>query len=353
MRTQSQETVPTARFDSRQFRPEERLAAFQRFTRSIYDVRAVGDPERFTAKALGYRVGDLVFNQVDFSAAWFRRGARHLRGGGKDFVAFDAQLTGEQSLVMDRGHIRMLPGHIYLRDWAHGFESVTTAMTLNSIIIPRNRLEASASMSAHTPVISWSMTAPAGRMLAALWAGLLGELAQVSLPEAENLAEAFLRFADGLLGPGAGEPLPATRGAMQQFLAARLRGDVGVDDLCKHFHASRSTVYRLFQPDGGIQQYINRMRLERCYAELRRADPKKMTVSEIASSWGFYDASSFTRRFRARFGVPPSRVLGASFTPESEAPVKDRVAHARLFQEYMAWLESASGTDGRSTGSPS
>jgi AraC-like DNA-binding protein len=335
--------VPTAHFDSDQFSLNEGLAAWRQMTASLYQTWPRGEPERFRAEAAGYKVGELVFNQVQFTPARFLHGPELLVGEGKDFLSLQAQLAGEERLIMAHGHVRLLAGHIYLRDWAYAFDSEASAMRLNAIMIPRHRLRAGAGMQEHTPVLSWSMADPDGRLLAMLWQALLADLGQVTLPQARTLCDAFLGFLDALLGYGPTLTRPASLGAMQQFLMTRLHGDVGVEALCRHFHVSRSTVYRLFEPLGGVRQFINGARLERCYGELREADPQRVKIADIAAAWGFTDASSFSRRFRSRFGVSPSEVLGTALDQSEDAAVRAYSAGARLNRDYTDWLEQASG----------
>lgn len=346
MPKRSANRVPTARFDCRRMRPATRLPAFRDLTRAVYDIWARGAPEQFEAEALGHRVGEIVFNQVRFTAAQFRRGVRHLRGEGKDFLVLEAQLSGRQLLMMEHGHVHMLPGHIYLRDWAVGFDSEAEAMTLNSIIIPRHRLDAAIVLSAGTPVVEWSMSAPPGRLLAAVWAQVLAELDRVSITEAQTLTEGLLGFIDGLLGYAGHAPLPASLGAMEQFLIVRLRGEATVGALCKHFGVSRSMVYRLFASHGGVERFVTKARLERCYEELRRVDPERVRVADVAASWGFFDASAFSRAFRKRFGKAPSSVLGTGVGAEVRREDGD-LAVQRLYADYMRWLQEASGVAGR------
>jgi AraC-like DNA-binding protein len=198
-------------------------------------------------------------------------------------------------------------------------------------------------MQEHMPVLSWSMADPDGRLLSMLWQELIAELGQVTLPQARTLCDAFLGFLDALLGFGPAERSPASLGAMQQFLMTRLQGDIGVEALCRHFHVSRSKVYRLFEPLGGVRQFINGARLERCYGELRGADPRRAKIADIASSWGFAEASSFSRRFRNRFGVTPSEVLGTALDQTEDAAVRADSAGARLNRDYTSWLQQASG----------
>lgn len=189
------------------------------------------------------------------------------------------------------------------------------------------------------------MADPDCRLLSMLWQELLAELGQVTLPQARTLCDAFLGFLDALLGYGSVEATPASLSAMQQFLMTRLQGDVGAEALYRHFHVSRSTVYRLFEPVGGVRQFINGARLERCYGELRGADPRRVKIADIAASWGFDDASSFSRRFRSRFGVSPSAVLGTALDQTEDAAVRADSAGARLNRDYTDSLQQASGCE--------
>jgi len=335
------EKVPSANFDYRAFAPADRLPAFRQMTASLYETLAEGEPEHFRAEAIGHQVGDLVFNEVEFSPARFVRGRQHVRGAGRDFLSLQAQLTGDELLVMEHGIVRLLPGNIYLRDWSYPFDSMATAMHMHTIVVPRHRLVASAVMSRDTPVLSWSVMQPDGRLLLKLWSELIILIDEVSMGEAEILCEAFLRFFDSLLGCGAQHEIPSTLPAMENFLLARLHGNVGVADLCRHFHVSRSKVYRLFERHDGVRAYIGRMRLERAYADLRNADPKRVRVGEIAASWGFYDASTFSRKFHRQFGVTPSEVLGTGLVIRNAKP-DGNIRGAESFIDYMNWLRMAS-----------
>ncbi|MFF0469623.1 AraC family transcriptional regulator [Micromonospora zamorensis] len=57
--------------------------------------------------------------------------------------------------------------------------------------------------------------------------------------------------------------------------------------------------------------YLRRIRLDRAHHDLVRADPRRETVSAIASRWGFASHSRFTARYHASYGVPPRETLHA------------------------------------------
>jgi AraC-like DNA-binding protein len=69
------------------------------------------------------------------------------------------------------------------------------------------------------------------------------------------------------------------------------------------FNIARPTLYRMFEPDGGLQAYIRHSRLREAAAELVQF-PKR-AITEIAYGLGFNSPSDFTRAFRRVYGMPP------------------------------------------------
>lgn len=77
--------------------------------------------------------------------------------------------------------------------------------------------------------------------------------------------------------------------------ATRLSRDLG---------ASRSTLYRLLQDEGGVQAYIRTRRLARV-AESLRSPAGRETIGALAERWGFCDAAYLGRAFREVYGATP------------------------------------------------
>jgi len=336
--------VPVEHFDTRTLPPDDRLPTFRRITTTLFDTWALGDPAAFDVQATGYQVGSMVFSQVRYNTpARFRRTVAHCQGPGNDFFVLESMSLGEQQLVMSERHMRTVAGHIYLRDWGQEFDSHATAMHMDSLVIPRHLVAAGAMVDETTPVFSWSQSEPAGRQLSLLFSTLIDDLAHVDLAEGENLAVAFLGFLDGLLGQRASRHPPAELSTMQHFLNARLQAEVEVEDLCRHFNVSRSHVYRLFEPVGGVHHYLTDARLERCFSELLVADPARVKVAHVASSWGFPEASSFSRRFRAKFDTTPSQVLGRAHTRQISGALSRTVNDTEYCRRYLEWFEQLTG----------
>lgn len=68
-------------------------------------------------------------------------------------------------------------------------------------------------------------------------------------------------------------------------------------------HISVRYLHWLFEPTGvTVSQYVIQQRLQRCRRELSIGTMGGRTITDIALSWGFRDATHFSRRFKQEFG---------------------------------------------------
>ena len=75
--------------------------------------------------------------------------------------------------------------------------------------------------------------------------------------------------------------------------------------LCRELGMSRSSLYRLLESEGGVTQYIQRLRLSESLAQLSNPSNRK-PIAIIAYELGMVDPSAFSRAFRRQFGISPS-----------------------------------------------
>lgn len=85
-------------------------------------------------------------------------------------------------------------------------------------------------------------------------------------------------------------------------------------------HISVGHLHRLFRPRGvTVAGWIRRQRLERARRDLADPAQRSVPVHRIATRWGFKDHSSFTRAFRAAFGVAPQDYRHSTIRPPASA----------------------------------
>jgi AraC-like DNA-binding protein len=92
------------------------------------------------------------------------------------------------------------------------------------------------------------------------------------------------------------------RKAVQRHLKSPVLGPA---TLCRLVGVSRSNLYRLLEPTGGVAHYIQKHRLLEAHSILSNSE-SNITISAIADDLCFPDASSFSRAFKKEFGCSPS-----------------------------------------------
>ena len=101
------------------------------------------------------------------------------------------------------------------------------------------------------------------------------------------------------------EPVKQT---IQRWINEQLHNpDLDAAQICSAFYLSRSTLYELFKPEGGIRTYLQKCRIERARLILENPDCQ-VSISAIASQLGFRSLSSFSRSFHDHWGLTPRDV---------------------------------------------
>ena len=343
MPIKSAHPVPIALFDYQLFEPADRLPAFRDLISDMYDIDAIGNRDEFKVSADGYRVDNLIFNTVSFSPSIFHRNTSHLQGNKQDFLVLEIMLEGREFVTMNKSQIHMTKGTIYLRDWEQEFKAVSDHMRLHSVIIPRNRIKASQYLNENHPILSLSTNEASGELISNFWLHLLSQFSSISVSDAKILTGDFLSMLDDLLGYNSSNKPNTSFNCMCQYILSRLHNDISTSEICNHFNISRSSVYRAFESEGGIKRYITKERLRNCYLELRIADPSRTKVSDIFHSWGFGDASAFTRAFKRTYKTTPSAILQTQGNFDNALKPKSKIINKKLYHKYHNWFKEITG----------
>jgi len=102
-------------------------------------------------------------------------------------------------------------------------------------------------------------------------------------------------------------------------LAAR---DLGVERLTRTFGLSRASLYRLFEPVGGVASYVRARRLRRARQELQAVGLDNRRIGPIAYQSGFSSVTAFNRAFREAYGQTPREARRSRFNT-SELTIPD------------------------------
>jgi len=144
----------------------------------------------------------------------------------------------------------------------------------------------------------------------------------------------------------------ATRAELRrsQFRAICRRIDKQIGDpalgpgtLARDFYVTRATLYRMFEPHGGIGKYILGRRLTGVFRDLSDPSLAQRQIAAILHQWGFTNHTAAGRTFRSAYGMTPSEcrarardlhrsggiVGGKAFDIPSEMPANIRALQQR------------------------
>jgi AraC-like DNA-binding protein len=157
-----------------------------------------------------------------------------------------------------------------------------------------------------------------GRLLGAFLQRLAAELPDMPEAEIPLAAEATRALLTAAVASGV-PPGQVDEAQVQAARLARVRAilrqhirspELTPDRLGQLAGVSRSQLYRVFEPVGGVAREIQRERLRQAYRAI--ADPADgRTIREISEELGFSEPAIFSRAFRREFGHPPSRLRRA------------------------------------------
>jgi AraC-like DNA-binding protein len=250
-----------------------------------------------------------------------RTNARISRDSVRDFVfhvAVDGIIETVTGSFKQRKSAQFMPGILAL-DMGQPMNMVRpTSARVLAFFLPRAMVEAEIpdAESIHGSVIAY--TSPLTRLILDHLLTLCNDL--LNMPEAE--AENVIRNCAQLILAAFGKQTRMSNGAraaaqitmrwkIQHHIQANLHHkDLSPESILHAFPLTRPTLYRLFESEGGLGNYIRNCRLRVAAEEL--VGMKQTPIMEIAYSLGFGSPSDFTRAFRRAYGMPPQdfRTLG-------------------------------------------
>lgn len=194
-----------------------------------------------------------------------------------------------------------------------------------------------------------------GQVLRGLLLDLWRHAGELSLAETEPVIQAAATLVVGGVRPvrGSGADLApiahaATRAAIQRFLDRQdtTPDQLGVAALCRRYSVSRATLYRMFEPDGGLIHYVRERQLRRALGAVTSPAHRHLRIVDIALQYGFATESGFIRAFRRQFGITPGEAR-AEPLPANAGPA----AGARAMSWFLA-LASTLSSSGALTHAP-
>ena len=289
----------------------------------VVDFEDIETPQQgFEARQSIWDLGNLAFTRAIMPGNGVVRHWHH-----KGRAAID-----HWCLVLVGGAPQLASGRsLHFRSLGRPFDGSGCDASVLTLYIPRDLFGGASSMLDRVPNAAPD-TGLAG-LLADYMASLDQRLDGIQESDLSNLATATRDLVAACLLPTA-DRLAAANDAISLTLLERARRCIrsnlhspafGPDQLIRQLFISRSRLYRLFEPFGGVARYIQRQRLIVAHAGLSDPVQAERTILQIAEGVGFVDASSFSRAFKQEFGHSPSEARSSA---SLGLPLSARQRHA-------------------------
>lgn len=322
-------------------------SAFELFRAASRPHFAIGlsdpaDAARFSVRAETYQMPHAILTRVSSGAMTMRRGPEEIAGDpNPPLVCMHVQLAGTSEGTAGGHPYSLRPGDVFFYDYARPLACTNTAFECIALTLARERAHpALLEPAAHGAVLACD-GAPA-RLVAAIAEAMHAHLGRMTIPQADHALQSLCDLAGGLLedhlyAAGRREPASALKRALS-VIDSRL-DDAGLSSagLAGQLGLSRSALYRVFEPLGGVEAAIRRRRLDRAM----RAILSGNGAPQRRARAGFNNEEQFARAFQARFGARPGRY-------RSMVAANDKdwlIAQARRmgFASLEAWIEDLDG----------
>lgn len=296
---------------------------FQILVRPMFDAAQVHPELPFFSRSSLTFLPDVLLARAVGTGARFDRDQRAIARSGIDDILVMTYLSGSFSCEVD-DVVQVVEAHdIAFFDLARPFSIVSERVDNLSLHISRRRLAELLPTMAdlHGSVLRGGATRD---MLLAHMRTCHEVAPQTTTAESPAFSDALLQLIAGGLQQArrqaAGSAAHANRASLTDiasFIEAQLpRADLGPEDLMRTFGLSRATLYRLFEPLGGVAAYIMDRRLHRALQVITAPHPARLRLKQLAHDVGFAHPTSFTRAFKKRFGMPPHEVRAQGSYPD-------------------------------------
>lgn len=280
-----------------------------------FEVPASATGQAFAASTELFFLPDMTVSWAKISASRFTRTIRTIAARGTDQILVVCYRSGHFNMTVDGQTRRVEAGELAFIDLSQEITIEAPLVDNISLAISRRKLETMVPLldAAHGFVRPRDVVS---ELLRNLLEGIVDGGPTMPVVDARGVAGAALQLVVGCLeplsrlsvetGPGRSN---ASLVAIKTYIEQHLHEPaLGPQTLLDAFGVTRSTLYRMFEPLGGVSAYITQRKLNRAFRQLSDTLQPRGRISKLATELGFSHPSGFTRAFKETFGLSPKEV---------------------------------------------
>ena len=295
-----------------------------------------------------WTTGSFALSEVMCSRVKLLRTPETITRSRIDHFAIRLLLSGSVAGLAGPTEVDAQPGDVFFIDLAQPVNLQTSVRggTTADITLwsPRARLLASITDEHALHGLGMKGTSPAGALVGASLRSLAAQADRMSVQEMDALANGVLELTASVIAPmletaaesGVAVPL-ASFVTIRRFIDRNLPSPkLGPEMIAKNFGLSRASLYRLFEPVGGIAGYIRKQRLNQTFQEITAAEFANQRIGHIANRFGFKNVSAFSQLFSTTYGVSPREAREAKQNGVSYTTLKAEAGDSASLGGWLA-----------------
>lgn len=330
--------VPAFEFSTHELPVECQFDAWHKSFSSMLEFVEPDDRSAgFVGKQTTWDLHRLAFSRIKTAALGFTSVGSHARREPIDHWTMTLMLRGSLNTIAPTGTFKGGAGVVNIHALGRWFEGRVTRSEMLILFVPRDFCcDVAHSLNAtEFSTINTGM----GRLLSDYFIGLAKRLPTVDAANLPELVAATRAMILACVLPSS-DHIEEAQEPIKRVLIERARNLVkeqlldpsfNIEVLRRELGISRTGLYRLFEPFGGVMHYIQHRRLLDAHSAL--ADPNdNRRIVEIAEQRCFSDGAEFSRAFKREFGYTPSEVRAGNRTVASRptADLTDTAPEERL-----------------------
>lgn len=339
-------TILRSRFDVQDIDENMRYEVWADSISCIFDVdteKELRQSDAFVAAIEAFRFDDFMLaNTTTVETDWWRT-PFHVARDGLDHYMIQLFLRGGMRWQSQRGSGEVNTGDLIVFDMAEEMQSHTSDFNHISLILPRARLAPLLKNPDGQHMRCLRKGTPIAELLSDYMILLDRNLPGLNYNQLRPLLPSVLSMVAVCLNDADDPDQSMTllrhwrvKHQIKNMIAMSLSDQkLSPNRICDELDVSRSNLYRLFEEEGGVKNFIRQQRLKRSLNILMR--DSKVMVSQIADECGFSSPSDFCRVFRNQYGVSPRDARRSTLGTR-----RSRLTEG-LNREYEGWLHGLAG----------
>ncbi|PMS23193.1 AraC family transcriptional regulator [Trinickia dabaoshanensis] len=332
------------RFSLQDYSTSERLEAWQaQYSVAEFSLTSPFDAAvdyEFEGYTLGnISVGKWAYRQEPNSGIpltyMLDRSVPRIRRDGLDNYSFNLRTGGAVHGEIDGRSLSVQPGEILMVDQARPYRREIEAGDAITLLVARDMLP-----NLPTHIHGTIFRGGISQLLDDYLRSLLGKIGSITPLEALHAEQATLSLVKAMLSPttqdvasARNELLSTLYVKIKEYIRRNLESpELSPDLICKEIGISRSSLYRLFEQDGGVANYIRKRRLLAIHRALMSPDSSRHRIGDLAYRYGFNSNTQLSRAFKQEFGHAPSETREAAERAQHLSTTK------RIDADYSGWL---------------